>query len=454
MEVLEKHSLQFKLGHDALINSEIRNFMPEIALVAVSLSGLTMGMTLLGRGYDSMGALLLDPWVDLAILLLVSVVAMSDFYRRFLLSIRQAPRLPALAALPDTLPTISVIIPAYNESVNVEDCMRAVLANQLPDTSALQLIVADDESIDDTKLLADAVAKEDARVTVMTVPPRPKDMTWRGKNWACTCAVEKATGEYLLFLDADVRLGGDAIALALSEAKTHKSDLLSCAPAIVCGCFSEWIVQPIMANLIAIGFDFQGVNDATQPDVALAAGPFMLFEREAYDNIGGHKAVATNPVEDLALAALIKQSGLSLRYVLGLDSATVRMYRSFGDLWEGWTKNYHLGANRNILLTLVSASAVFLIFVMPWLGLAASICGTFSKALVGNFAVALLILSAVAVSLQISLRKVSAKAIGLPVRYLWLGWLGGAVVSAIALASIVKIETGWGWTWRGRSLAD
>ena len=332
--------------------------------------------------------------------------------------------------------------------------MQAVLDNQLPETAQLQLIVADDESKDETRSLAEAVASEDARATVMSVPPRPTDITWRGKNWACNCAVESATGEYLLFIDADVRLAEDAIARALAEAETHNSGLLSCAPAIVCGCFSEWIVQPIMANLIAIGFDFQGVNDMDKPDIALAAGPFMLFNREAYDKIGGHAAVATNPVEDLALAALIKQGGLSLRYVLGLKASTVRMYRSFGDLWEGWTKNYHLGSGRNIALTLVSALAVWLIFVMPWLGLAVSIFATFAKAVTGNLAVALLVISAVAVSLQIALRQTSARVIGLPVRYLWLGWLGGGIVSAIAITSIIKIETGWGWTWRGRSLAD
>ena len=291
--------------------------MPEIELMRLAFGRAAVGLTLLGQDYDSLQALLLDPWVNLAIILLVSLVAMSDFYRRFLLSIGKAPRLSALANLPESLPTISVIIPAYNEAVNIEDCMWAVLANQLPEASVLQLIVADDESTDETKSLAEAVAKEDERVTVTTVPQRPIDRTWRGKNWACTCAVEKATGEYLLFIDADVRLANDAIARALSEAKAQKSDLLSCAPAIVCGCFSEWVVQPIMANLITIGFDFQGVNDAEQPNKALAAGPFMLFARDAYDKIGGHKAVATNPVEDLALAALIKQSGLSLRYVLG-----------------------------------------------------------------------------------------------------------------------------------------
>lgn len=428
--------------------------MLEIALVGWMLHRLTLGFVWIGDDYDSISRLLRDPWVVLSIILLVSIVAISDFYRRFLRSIRQAPYLEALAEIPDTLPTISVIIPAYNEAVNIGACMKAVLANRLPDASLLQLIVADDESTDKTKALADSVAQEDERVTVMTVPPRPETLSWRGKNWACTCALEKATGEYLLFIDTDVRVAEDAIARALSEAKKHKSDLLSCAPAIVCGCFSEWIVQPIMANLIAIGFDFEAVNDAARPDVALAAGPFMLFLREAYDKIGGHEAVAADPVEDLALAALIKEQDLSLRYVLGLDVSTVRMYRSFGDLWEGWTKNYYLGADRNALLTVVSAAAVFLIFVMPWLGFFVGIVAVLTKAVAGSLAVALLVLAAVAVSLQVTLRQIAANVIGLPVRYLWLGWLGGAVVSGIAIASMVKVETGWGWTWRGRSLAD
>lgn len=310
--------------------------------------------------------------------------------------------------------------------------------------------MADDESTDDTRSLADRIAESDARSLVVTVPPRPTDKTWRGKNWACYCAVQKATGDYLLFVDADVRLGEDAIARALREAQTHQSDLLSCAPKIVCGCFSEWLVQPIMANLIAIGFDFEAVNDPSRLGVAIAAGPFMFFRRCAYDKLGGHAAVATDPVEDLALARLVKSSGLKLRYVLGLDTAKVRMYSSFGGLWEGWTKNYHLGSDRNIALTLVSSASVFLIFSMPWLGLVACLVGV----LVGAGSLSGLMLSVLAVALQCVLRLQAARMVGQPFRYWWLGWLGGGIVSVIAIASAIKIETGWGWTWRGRSLAD
>jgi len=94
--------------------------------------------------------LLADPWVQLAGLLLVSIVAMSDFYRRFDRSIKSAPRLDVLSAEAATMPTVTVIIPAYNESINIKDCLRAVLASELPDTTVLQVIVADDDSTDDT----------------------------------------------------------------------------------------------------------------------------------------------------------------------------------------------------------------------------------------------------------------------------------------------------------------
>jgi cellulose synthase/poly-beta-1,6-N-acetylglucosamine synthase-like glycosyltransferase len=392
-----------------------------------------------------------DPWLGLLALLITSWVANADFHRRFQASIRSAPRLELLKTQPKDLPTISVIIPAYNEAVNIEPCLTAVVANKLSDPQRLQVIVADDESTDETLALASKLADQDPRICVFTVPPRPSDRPWRGKNWACYQAAKQATGDYLLFVDADVRLQPEAIACALTNAQIYQSDLLSCAPKIICDCFAEWLVQPLMALLIAVGFSFEGVNDPAQLDRAAAAGPFMLFRRTAYEQIGGHQGVAADPVEDFALAQQIKSQGLTLRYVLGLEIASVRMYRSFGDLWEGWTKNYHLAGGRNIVLTLASAVAIALLFVVPWLGLAIGAVGLVVHAPHAGLA---MLFAMIAVALQIYMRLAAAKLVDQPVRYLWLGWLGGGLISAIAIVSLIKTETGWGWTWRGRSLAQ
>ena len=397
---------------------------------------------------------MIDQWVWIGLWslgLVVAMVAIAIFHRRLQSSLATAPRLPLLEQAPDTLPSVSLIIPAYNERVNITECLDAALASHLPNSEQLQVIVADDESTDETAKLAAAVALTDERVEVMPVPPRPTDIPWRGKNWACANAVEKAMGEYLVFIDADVRLEPDAIATAITDCQKQQADLLSCGPCIICGCLAEWLVQPVMMSCIAVGFNFEAVNDPKDKQTAFAAGPFMLFRRGAYDQIGGHRAVATETVEDVELAKRIKTSGLKLRYLLSTDLIKVRMYRSFGALWEGWTKNYYEGGGRNLGGTLYSAFALSLIFVLPWLGFAIGLGNAIVSGTTGWWLITGL--GIVSVALQVYMRWAAQRVFNQPFRYWWLGWLSGGIVVAIALTSIIKTETGWGWTWRGRSLS-
>jgi len=151
--------------------------------------------------------------------------------------------------------------------------------------------------------------------------------------------------EWVLFVDADLRLQPATLRRALAQATMDGADLLSLAPRLSCGCLAEWLVQPIMASLLGLGFPIEAANDPASA-VAFAAGPFMLFRRSAYLAIGGHRALAAEVVEDLALARRIKQGGHRLRYLLALDGLELRMYSDFASLWEGWTKNWLLGAGR------------------------------------------------------------------------------------------------------------
>lgn len=390
----------------------------------------------------------------ICLLLVASLVAIAIYTKRLQASLAKAPNLSPLTKGLWNTPTISVIIPAYNEEINIRDCVQAVLHSELDDPQKLEVWIADDESEDRTGEIAQAVAATDARVKVISVPLRPRDQVWRGKNWACANAAPHATGEYLLFIDADVRLEPGAIAAAITEARTHHSDLFSCAPEIVCGCLAEWLVQPIMMSILAVGFNFETVNDPSDLESAFAAGPFMLFRRVAYEKVGGHRAIASEPVEDVELARLIKGSGLNLRYILGLGLIKVRMYQSFAALWEGWTKNFYMGSKRNLGLTLYCALAMTLIFVTPWVGLMLSVISYLLSGISGQgFSLVAILMSWSAIAGQYYLRTSAAKSFKQPLRYWWLGWLSGGIVVAIALTSIVKTETGWGWTWRGRSLA-
>lgn len=356
------------------------------------------------------------------------------------------------ASDPRPIPRVSVIIPAYNEADNLEPCVRSVLQNTALSPEQLEVWVVDDQSTDTTLTIAQTLQTtlKDPRLRVLTGKPRPDQERWMGKNWACTQAAEQSSGEFLLFLDADVRLKQGAIVAAVQEAETKQLDLLTCGPAIVCGCLAEWLVQPILMNQLLAELDFAAVTDSTT-DTVFAAGPFMLFRRSAYDKIGGHRAVASQVVEDVELARRIKTNGLRLELLLASDFVTVRMYRSFAALWEGWTKNLYLGTQRNLTAVSIFAVTMLLFYLVPWLGLAVVLY----HAARGALALVDLLLAGSAIAailLHYDIRQSGSRVSAIPTTYWWLSGVGGALVAAIAIASIIKTETGWGWTWRGRSL--
>lgn len=351
--------------------------------------------------------------------------------------------------------SLSVIIPVYNEVENIEDCVLSVLNSTI---APIELWVVDDQSTDATWTVLQALQqRNDPRLKLLQGQPRPADEVWVGKNWACTQASEQAsvqaTAEFLLFIDADVRLKSGAIETALQTMQQEQVDLLSCSPAIDCGCLSEWLVQPLIMSTILIGFNFTAVNDPAT-ETAFAAGPFMLFRRRAYDKIGGHRSVADQVVEDVELSRRIKFNGLKLKFALGTESATLRMYRSGAALWEGWTKNFYLGTQRNLKGVITFIGLLLLMCTVPWAGL---IIGTSQLVMHGfnssnRLALVAILLSLLVIALQYDLRRRLAVVLGIAPRYWWLTGLGGLIVTVIAIASIIKTETGWGWTWRGRPL--
>jgi len=349
---------------------------------------------------------------------------------------------------------VSVIIPAYNEADNIAACIMAVLESSDWSADWLKVWVVDDQSTDDTLAIAQNLQATlaDPRLEVIAGISRPADEAWVGKNWACVQAVDQASGEFLLFLDADVRLKPSAISTALEFVQRSQLDLFTCWLTLICGCWAEWLAQPLIAGILAAGLDFAQINDP-QSETVFAVGPFMLFRRTAYEQIGGHRAVGDQVVEDVELARLIKQKGLTLHCGLGHELGTLRMYPTGAALWEGWTKNWYLGSQRNLGVTLQTALLVFWICTLPWL----AAIGLLLKGSLAGFtpldgiAIALAVAS---ILLQYPIRRAIAQLSAIPPRYWWLTGAGGAFVTAIILGSIIKTKTGWGWTWRGRPLKE
>lgn len=390
-------------------------------------------------------------WILLGLLSVALAIAVL-YSTRLKIASDRAPNVAITAAELPPSTTISVILPVYNEAENLEDCVLSVLKGTSLSAEALELWVVNDQSTDDTWTLAQSLCQRlnDPRLKLFQGQPRPTGEVWVGKNWACAQAAEQARGEFLLFIDADVRLKPNAIESAVQMMQQEAVDLLTCMPKVVCGCLTEWLVQPLIMSTILVGFNFAAVNDPAT-DTAFAAGPFMLFRRGAYDKVGGHRAVAHQVVEDVELSRLIKFGGLKLKFVIGHDLADLRMYQSGAALWEGWTKNFYLGTQRNLKGSLNYVALVLLMCTLPWGGLLIGLGQGFSQGL-SLLSGATLVLALMVIALQYDLRRRLQAGLGIAPTYWWLTGLGGLMVAAVVIGSIVKTETGWGWTWRGRPL--
>jgi glycosyltransferase involved in cell wall biosynthesis len=228
-------------------------------------------------------------------------------------------------------PAVSVIVPARNEEACLGACLQSLVDQG---NVSLEIMVVDDHSTDRTREIANSFAGRGVRA----IYAGPLAAGWTGKNNAVTTGAKAACGEWLLFTDADtVHLPG-SLARSVAEAKRHGAAMLSYSPRQIVKGFWEKAVMPVIFAELAASFCPAQVNDPKSP-AAAANGQYILITREAYDAVGGHAAIAASLLEDVALARAVKRSGRKIFFRYGGDAVRTRMYRSFAQLREGWTKN-------------------------------------------------------------------------------------------------------------------
>jgi len=163
---------------------------------------------------------------------------------------------------------------------------------------------------------------------------------WVGKNSAVWLGAQQATGDWLLFTDADVVHGADSARKALEIAQQQNAALVSFSPEQVVETWYEKSLIPYVYCRLARLFSYYDVNDPQKPDAA-ANGQFLLIRRDVYDAVGGHASVAQEVLEDVALARRVKQARYRLWFGSGQGIVRTRMYRGFGVMWQGWKKNLY-----------------------------------------------------------------------------------------------------------------
>lgn len=253
---------------------------------------------------------------------------------------RRRPRLDA--SPPATSPRVSVIVPARNESGSIETVIRSVLGSTYPD---LELIVVDDRSTDDTADQVARLAKSDPRLRLVAGEELPPG--WYGKPWACRQGYQAATGDVLVFTDADTRHEPALLAHAVGALHQESADLVTIAPRQRCVTFWERVIMPQIWVLLGLRFHPDTVNRARRERDVIANGQFVCVRRTSYEAVGTHAAVRGEVAEDLALAQAFWRSGRKLYFAFAESLMETRMYTGLPHLIEGWTKNLYLGGRRS-----------------------------------------------------------------------------------------------------------
>ena len=229
-------------------------------------------------------------------------------------------------------PQVSVIIPARNEEASLGACLESLAGRT---GIACEIIVVNDHSTDRTREIAESFA------TVQVIEAGPLPPGWTGKNNAVATGARHARGEWLLFTDADTVHRPGALGRALEEARAQGAEMLSYSPEQVAVTFWEMATLPVVFAELARQYSPSKVSDP-KSSIAAANGQFILIRRDAYHAVGGHAAVASDILEDVALARNVKRSGRRILFRYAPDAVRTRMYRNYRQLRDGWTKNLAL----------------------------------------------------------------------------------------------------------------
>lgn len=258
-------------------------------------------------------------------------------------------------------PSVSAVIPACNEERNIREALTSVLGQRYP---RLEIIAVDDRSTDRTGAILDDISRSYPELRVVHVRELPAG--WLGKNHALQAGAEHASGEWLLFADADVVMDPTALARALRHATVHNFDHVAIAPRATVGGFLANSFLGTFALLFSMHTKPWKVRDPEAKEY-IGIGAFNLVRTEAYRAVGGHTSISLRPDDDLQLGRILKQRGFRQDFVSGTDLLSVEWYASFAEMRSGLMKNLFSVLNYNLGIALFGVGALFLLLVWPWI---------------------------------------------------------------------------------------
>lgn len=361
-----------------------------------------------------------------AVILLVWLAVGQEVFR----GNRRLRWLARLAApVPTAWPRVSVVFAARNEAATVGAAVPTMLALDYPDW---ELIAVDDRSEDATGTILARLAAAHPRLKVVHLTDLPAG--WLGKNHALAEGAERATGDWILFTDADIHFSPDVLRRAVAYARAQSLDHLAAVPSL--SQQGGWL--GVCVNAFSFAFT-AGIRPWKIPDPRSRAhggvGAFNLVRTSTYRKLGGHVPIHLRPDDDLKLGKLMKSGGFS-EFVLGAGAISVSWYASVGGMIRGLTKNAYAGADYRFWVPPLGAVLVLLGCFWPLAALSVT-AGTERWCYVGT------------VLLMLTLGCDQTRFTG---GRWWHGLLlpfGMAVFSYMLLRSMVVTHWTGGITWRG-----
>jgi glycosyltransferase involved in cell wall biosynthesis len=358
-------------------------------------------------------------------------------------SIRHLRDIP-VAPHPD-MPRVSVVVAARNEERNIEEALQSLLRQVYPE---LEVIVVNDRSTDGTGAILDRMAAQHGaarhaggpqlRIVHLTSLPTG----WLGKNHALQRGAEQATGEVLLFTDADVVMEPSSVAHAVHYLVGERLDHLAVTPELV----MPGPMLDLFGGTFAILFaQYAQPWKARDPRSKrhIGIGAFNMVRTHAYHAVGGHGTIRMRPDDDLKLGKIIKQHGFWQEMLFGYGMIRVEWYSSVGEAVRGLEKNSFAGVGYSVAAVVATTAALLLFNVWPFL--AVFLTGGITQAL--NAATAILIVALYAGSTRVS-GSSPFYGIGFPVATL--------LIIYILWRSMLYVLINGGIDWRGThySLAE
>lgn len=262
-------------------------------------------------------------------------------------------------------PLVSILVPARNEEHCIEICVRSLLAQQY---KHLEILLLDDQSSDATVEIVLGIIDElpqGQRASLRLLRGEPLPTGWIGKNFACQQLARHAAGQYLLFTDADTVHQPGMVQAVIDCMQRSNVALLTAQPEHVLGSLGESLIMPLLNFTILTLLPIALIRRRPEASLATGNGQLLCFQRAAYESIGGHAAVKGRMLEDVLLARTVKAVGYQMIFVDALNVVRCRMYRSFSEVWNGFSKNLFAFYNYALPFALVGLLLNVALFVLP-----------------------------------------------------------------------------------------